>query len=72
MSCLFRFPRLFCLLIVRTFSQNGSWLQEDVEGIFNKRCVIDYPSEFQSPESSDWLVLDVWGTIFALLCGDEI
>lgn len=26
--------------------QDGRWLQEDTEGIFNKNCAIDYPSEF--------------------------
>ncbi|KAJ9110722.1 hypothetical protein QFC20_002763 [Naganishia adeliensis] len=33
-----------CDLIMSRQQPNGSWLQEDVEGIFNKNCGIDYPN----------------------------
>ncbi|GHJ90428.1 hypothetical protein NliqN6_6830 [Naganishia liquefaciens] len=33
-----------CDLIMSRQQANGSWLQEDVEGIFNKNCGIDYPN----------------------------
>lgn len=33
-----------CKLIMSRQQPNGSWLQEDTEGIFNKNCAIDYPA----------------------------
>ncbi|WOO77353.1 Lanosterol synthase [Vanrija pseudolonga] len=33
-----------CELIMSRQLPNGSWLQEDTEGIFNKNCAIDYPA----------------------------
>lgn len=31
-------------LIMSRQQSDGSWLQEDTEGIFNKNCAIDYPA----------------------------
>jgi lanosterol synthase len=31
-------------LIMSRQLPDGSWLQEDTEGIFNKNCAIDYPA----------------------------
>lgn len=31
-------------LIMSRQQRDGSWLQEDTEGIFNKNCAIDYPA----------------------------
>ncbi|KAJ9116371.1 hypothetical protein QFC22_004812 [Naganishia vaughanmartiniae] len=36
--------RRACQLIMHRQQPDGSWLQEDAEGIFNKNCVIDYPN----------------------------
>jgi lanosterol synthase len=33
-----------CALIMSRQQPDGSWLQEDTEGIFNKNCAIDYPA----------------------------
>lgn len=33
-----------CQLIMSRQRPDGSWLQEDTEGIFNKNCAIDYPA----------------------------
>lgn len=33
-----------CELVMSRQLPNGSWLQEDTEGIFNKNCAIDYPA----------------------------
>lgn len=33
-----------CQLIMSRQQRDGSWLQEDTEGIFNKNCAIDYPA----------------------------
>jgi len=33
-------------LIMSRQNRDGSWTQEDTEGIFNKNCAIDYPGKF--------------------------
>ena len=32
-------------LIMKLQQRNGSWEQQDIEGIFNKNCAIYYPGE---------------------------
>ncbi|GHJ90439.1 hypothetical protein NliqN6_6841 [Naganishia liquefaciens] len=37
--------RRACDLIMSRQNPDGSWLQEDAEGIFNETCVIDHPND---------------------------